>query len=133
MNEQIKAIAKIISIGLLSFYTFTFFISWLFHAEDKAELLVSPMHIASRTEEYNNIMEQTKMINEGSTAFRMNSDSPVNALVQARANAAQRLRGSKKYRVEILENIISRCNGPWRPVVVLMDNTTCVEYEAMKF
>ena len=133
MNDDTKDAIKIISTVLLIIYTFTLFISWIVHANDKAELLVSSMHVASRTEEYNNVMEQTKMLDEGGTEYRMNADSPVAALVKARDNAAQRLRKTKVYRVEILQDIISRCNGPWRPVVALVDNTTCAEYRAMKF
>ncbi len=133
MNDRTKNIIKIISTVLLGAYIFTLFLSWIFHANDRAELTVSSMHIASRTEEYNNIMEQTKMLDEGTTAFRVNDDAPVSSLVKTRDLAAQRLRGSKVYRVRILENIIDRCNGPWRPIVALADDVTCAEYRAMKF
>lgn len=133
MNKETKTILKATCSTLAVFYILGSFGTWLSHASDKAGLIVSPMNIASRTEEYNNIMEQTRMLDEGETQFRMNSDTPVSALVEARDRAAQRLRRSKAYRTQVLEDIISRCGGPWRPIVALADDVTCAEYRAMKF
>jgi len=126
-------IAGFISLPFIAIYTITCLFSWGFHANDKATLIVFPMHIASRTEEYNNIMEQTKMLDEGETQFRMNSDNPVAALVDARDKAARRLRDTKANQAHVLANIISRCNGPWKIVVMAVDTVTCKQYEAMKF
>jgi len=131
--DELTSIILFFSVPVLFLYFVTSLFSWGFHAHDKATLIVFPMHIASRQEEYNNIMEQTRMLDEGGTEYRMNADSPVAALVEARDLAARRLRDTKANQVIVLYKIIARCHSPWGFVVAVVDDVTCAEYEAMKF
>ena len=104
---------------------------WLMHASDRADLSQIDRQIVIVSEQYEKAKETIGSLNEGEVQFRMNADSPVASLVKSQMEIANRLTGIRIKKTTILAGIVSRCNGPWRPVVWAFDDVTCAEYRKM--
>ena len=106
-------------------------ISWLIHAQDISNLSQIDKVIEINQEEYDKAAENIKAFKEGSANWRFNADKPVASMVDAQLVFAGKLVDAKTKKTKILADIISRCSGPWRPVVWVVDNVTCDEYRLM--
>ena len=82
-------------------------------------------------EEYDKAEGNIATFKEGRAEMRFNADKPIAAMVDAQIVFAEKLVEAKTRKTTLIARVISRCNGPWRPVVWLFDSTTCNEYRNM--
>lgn len=120
-------VGMLAAMSLLLYLPLTFG-SWIRHSNDVAELTQVDAVISIYEEEYGRAATEIAGYTEGSAEFRLNADSPVASLVQARVKISNKLVAEKAYKHDILSSIISRCVGPFRFTVAMFDNVTCETY-----
>lgn len=125
------ALVLLPSTAVFILYILTLIPSWGVHAHDRAALNQIAAVIAINQEEYDKASIRVSKLEEGGTTFRLNADTPVASMVTAQLTFAERLVEAKVKKTKLLVKIISRCNGPWAPVVWVTDDVTCAEYRKM--
>lgn len=112
-------------------YAITLFFSLLWHARDTANLTQIDRRIAIYQVEYDKASELLSALREGTAQFRMNQDSPVNAVAAGQIEVAGKLVDVKTQKLNLQRDIIDRCNGPWALTVLMFDDKTCDHYRGL--
>ncbi len=131
MSEELERVLKFLSAVFIGIFFTTMFIAFMIHIHDISQLSQVDNRIAIKQEQYDRTTKQIALIKEGGTTFRFNSDNPVNSLVAAQINIADKLIEVRTHKIELITSIISRCLSPWAIVVWAFDTVTCKTYRAM--